>query len=113
MASNFVHLRLHTSYSLAESTLRIRDLASQIVADAQPAAAITDTNNMFGSLEFSETLIERGVQPGEQLTICDDVGSGEVVLLAKTQNGYSNLLKLLSKAILDTGDAGNIGISGG
>ena len=90
MASNFVHLRLHTSYSLAESTLRIRDLASQIVADAQPAAAITDTNNMFGSLEFSETLIERGVQPimGTQLTICDDVGSWEVVLLAKTQNGY-------------------------
>ena len=53
MPSNFVHLRIHTAYSLAESTLRIQSLVGLIAADNQPAAAITDTNNMFGALEFA------------------------------------------------------------
>ena len=56
MPANFVHLRLHSAYSLAESTLRIKDLSALIADDKQPAAAITDTNNMFGALEFAQTL---------------------------------------------------------
>ena len=57
MPANFVHLRLHTAYSLAESTLRIKNLARLVAEDNQPAAAITDTNNMFGALEFSKAMI--------------------------------------------------------
>ena len=89
MPANFVHLRLHTAYSLAESTLRIKNLVGLIAADHQPAAAITDTNNMFGALEFSQTLAAAGIQPimGAQLNLCDAEGAGEVVLLADEPTG--------------------------
>ena len=100
MPANFVHLRLHTAYSLAESTLRIEDLSA--VFDDNPAAAITDTNNMFGALEFAQTLAD-GIQPimGAQLNLKDAQGLGEVVLLAKNEIGYVNLSKLLSKTLLE------------
>ncbi len=103
MPTNFVHLRLHSAYSLAESTLGIKSLLSLIVADNQPAAAITDTNNMFGALEFSQTLAKSGVQPimGTQINLLDKQGHGEVVLLAKDAAGYTNLSKLLSKTLLE------------
>ena len=103
MPANFVHLRLHSAYSLAESTLRIKNLSGLIADDRQPAAAITDTNNMFGVLEFAQTLIGAGIQPimGTQLNLEDAQGQGEIVLLAQTDLGYTNLSKLLSKTLLD------------
>ena len=103
MPANFVHLRLHSAYSLAESTLRIKSLSGLIADDHQPAAAITDTNNMFGALEFAQTLIGAGIQPimGTQLNLEDTQGQGEIVLLAQTDVGYTNLSKLLSKTLLD------------
>ncbi len=63
MPSSFVHLRVHSAYSLAESTLRLKTLAALAAGDSQPALAITDTNNMFGALEFSQTMMGAGVQP--------------------------------------------------
>ena len=103
MPANFVHLRLHSAYSLAESTLRIESLSRLIADDNQPAAAITDTNNMFGALEFAQTLIGVGIQPimGTQLNLEDTQGQGEIVLLAQTDFGYINLSKLLSKTLLE------------
>ncbi|MDB0016114.1 DNA polymerase III subunit alpha [Alphaproteobacteria bacterium] len=103
MPANFVHLRVHSAYSLAESTLRIQSLARLIADDHQPAAAITDTNNMFGALEFAQTLIGCGIQPimGTQLNLEDTQGPGEIVLLAQTDLGYTNLSKLLSKTLLE------------
>ncbi|MBL6775459.1 MAG: PHP domain-containing protein, partial [Candidatus Puniceispirillum sp.] len=103
MPASFVHLRLHSAYSLAESTLRIKSLCSLIADDQQPAAAITDTNNMFGALEFAQTLVSAGVQPimGTQINLKDAQGQGEVVLLAKSDLGYMNLSKLLSKTLLE------------
>mgnify|MGYP001169604663 CR=1 FL=1 len=103
MPANFVHLRLHSSYSLTESTLRIKDLAALIGDDKQPAAAITDTNNMFGALEFAQTLSEAGIQPimGAQINVQDGQEQGEIVLLAKNEIGYVNLSKLLSKTLLE------------
>ncbi len=103
MHAPFVHLRLHSAYSLAESTLRIKKLAALISGDRQPAAAITDTNNMFGALEFSQTMKVAGVQPiiGTQMTLSDAAGSGEVVLLAMNEAGYTNLCRLQSQALLE------------
>ena len=95
MPANFVHLRLHSAYSLAESTLRIKDLSALIFDDKQPADAITDTNNMFGALEFAQTLSQMGIQPimGAQINLKDTQGLGEVVLLAKneTESIWKNL----------------------
>src|ERR687894_744924 len=67
----FVHLHVHSSYSLLEGALKIADLAKLAAADRQPALALTDTNNLFGALEFSEKLAGSGVQPiaGIQLSV--------------------------------------------
>ena len=107
MPANFVHLRLHSAYSLAESTLRIKDLSALIFDDKQPAAAITDTNNMFGALEFAQSMATAGVQPimGTQIELEDKAGRGDVVLLAQNETGYVNLSQLLSKILLSSDSA--------
>ena len=59
----FVHLHVHSSYSLLEGALTIGKLAELAKADRQPALALTDTDNMFGALEFSDKLAGSGIQP--------------------------------------------------
>ena len=59
----FVHLHVHSSYSLLEGALTIARLAELAKADRQPALALTDTDNMFGALEFSEKMAGYGIQP--------------------------------------------------
>ena len=100
MKNKFVHLRVHTVYSLSESTLRISDLAKLAQDDYQPAMAITDSQNLFGAYEFSKIMSESGIQPiiGSSVFIKDEYGEGEVVLLAQNETGYKNLSKLLSDA---------------
>src|SRR5947209_4251272 len=113
----FVHLHVHTSYSLREGALAIGRLIKLAAADNQPAIAITDTNNLFGALEFSEKAAKEGIQPiiGVQLTL--DFGDGtamgarhtesgagwaNVVLIAQNETGYRHLMKLASAAYLET-----------
>ena len=60
---DFVHLHVHSSFSLLEGALTIARLAELAKADHQPALALTDTDNMFGALEFSEKLSGSGIQP--------------------------------------------------
>ena len=60
---DFVHLRVHTAYSLSEGAIRIKDLAKLCIEQAMPAVAITDTNNLFGGMEFSSSMRQAGVQP--------------------------------------------------
>ncbi|HEY8384190.1 MAG TPA: DNA polymerase III subunit alpha [Microvirga sp.] len=109
----FVHLHVHSSYSLLEGALKIGDLAKLAAADKQPALALTDTNNLFGALEFSEKLAGMGIQPiaGIQLLVCfeeaDPTVRGSVpqcaniVLLAQSEEGYRNLTRLASRAYFD------------
>ena len=99
----FIHLRVHSSYSLSYGALQIDKIIELAKKDAQPAIAITDNNNMFGALEFSEKAIENGVQPilGCQINVCDQYGEGEIVLIARNENGYLNLINLISDAHLN------------
>ena len=107
----FVHLHVHTSFSLREGALTIAKLTKLAAADGMPALAITDTNNLFGALEFSEKLSKEGVQPitGIQLTVDFGDGAlfgrdlhrqarGSVVILACTEAGYANVMRLASEA---------------
>jgi DNA polymerase-3 subunit alpha len=113
--AGFVHLHVHTAYSLREGALTLGKLIDLAVRDEQPALALADTNNLFAALEFSEKASKAGVQPiaGVQLRV--DFGDGKggagagrderfanVVLLAKTESGYRNLMRLASRAFLDT-----------
>jgi DNA polymerase-3 subunit alpha len=112
--AEFVHLRVHTSYSLLEGALRIGALVELCQKHRMPAVAITDTGNMFGVMEFAGTCMKGGVQPitGTALAISREDGDipgqarrlepERVVLLAQTSDGYDNLARLVSKAFLGT-----------
>jgi DNA polymerase-3 subunit alpha len=108
----FVHLHVHSSYSLLEGALTIARLAELAKNDRQPALALTDTDNMFGALEFSEKLASSGVQPIVGCAIAVDFGDIEnrnaeynwprLVLLAADESGYRSLMRLCSRAYLET-----------
>ena len=112
----FIHLRVHTAYSLLEGAVQLKKLPGMCIKEKMPAVAVTDSNNLFGALEFSETAAHAGVQPivGCQfdLRYAASVRPGEkspapkpVVLLAQNEAGYMNLMKLNSCAFLEAGDA--------
>ncbi|MEQ6250057.1 DNA polymerase III subunit alpha [Sulfitobacter sp. HNIBRBA3233] len=111
----FIHLRTHSEYSLLEGALRLKKLPGMCVDAAMPALALTDTNNMFAALEFSVAMSGAGVQPiiGCQVDLeYVSVQPGErarppapVVLLAQTEAGYENLMKLNSCLYLDKAGA--------
>ena len=117
-AVGFVHLHVHTSFSLREGALGISKLIQLAKANNQPALAITDTNNLFGALEFSEKMAKEGIQPivGVHLNVdfgdaaafgsrADDARAGRasLVLIATNRDGYANLMDLTSRAWLDPG----------
>lgn len=102
----FVHLRLHSSYSLLQGAIKIPQIADLVKKNKMPAVALTDTGNLFGSLEFSLACAGNGVQPiigcSVQLEIGQDKHgrpeTGEILLLAKDKEGYQNLLKIVSES---------------
>jgi DNA polymerase-3 subunit alpha len=114
----FVHLHTHSSYSLLEGALTIARLAELAKADRQPALALTDTDNMFGALEFSQKLSGYGIQPIVGCALALDFGdqvhqprngagplrsqSERIVLLAAEEEGYRSLMRLSSRAFLET-----------
>lgn len=115
--ADFVHLRVHTAYSLSEGAIRIKELVKICRQMRMPAVAITDTNNLFGGLEFSAACVDEGVQPiiGCQLAVArpqkiDKPGhvaldvNDPLVLLVQNEQGYGNLLKLIGLAYLGQGD---------
>jgi DNA polymerase III subunit alpha len=114
----FVHLHVHSSYSLLEGALTIARLVELAKADRQPALALTDTDNMFGALEFSDKMASSGIQPIIGCTLGVDFGDHEhgsrhgpqpamrvlprLVMLAANEEGYRNLMQLSSRAFLET-----------
>ena len=106
---DFVHLRVRSKYSLLESSIDLSALAKSCNELSMPAVAVTDTNNMFGALEFAHSAQSNGVQPiqGCSVTYHDpDLMSSKdkpasIVLLAQNSTGYQNLLKLNTSLYLD------------
>ena len=98
----FVHLRVHSAFSLSQSTLRIKTLAQLAQQDKQPALAITDNFNLFGGYEFSKEMAGSGIQPiiGASVVLKDEQGEGEVALLAQSEAGYTGLSQLISDALM-------------
>ncbi len=113
--SNFVHLHVHTQYSLLDGAIRISDLVARAKEYRMPAMAITDHGNMFGALDFYTKAHAAGVKPiiGCEVYVApgsrlDKSGasssgdaSGHLVLLCKNRTGYRNLCRLVSTAYQD------------
>ncbi len=113
--AGFVHLHVHSAYSLLKGSIKIQKLAELAKADRQPALALTDTDNMFGALEFSDKMAAYGIQPIIGCELAVDfgdqdpnarnalaVGPARIVLLAAREAGYRSLMRLNSRAFLDT-----------
>ena len=112
--ADFVHLRVHSAYSLSEGAIKTGELVELCVANRMPAVAVTDTGNLFGALEISSACAGAGIQPivGCQLGIRRDdapapIGGNSaetdaVVLLVQNEAGYRNLMALVSHAFLDS-----------
>lgn len=105
----FVHLHVHTQYSLLDGTIRIEDLMKRAKEYQMPAVAMTDHGNVFGAIDFYQQAYRHGIKPiiGSEMYVApgrrtdrNTPGSGEnarhLVLLVKNQRGYDNLLKLSS-----------------
>ncbi|HWW54094.1 MAG TPA: DNA polymerase III subunit alpha, partial [Acidimicrobiales bacterium] len=126
MTNSFVHLHLHTEYSMLDGAARIGDVVARAVVDGQPAVGITDHGNMYGVLDFYKECKAQGVTPviGTEAYMAaesrherpvrrgrmDDTGGDgdagdklyyHLTLLAETTQGYKNLMKLSSEAYLD------------
>ena len=106
MQPSFVHLRLHTEYSLIDSVVRVADLIDAVRAKAMPAVALTDQCNLFAMLKFYRAALERGVQPiiGVDLLLReadDKLGPSRLTLLCQNLKGYQNLARLVSRAYLE------------
>ena len=106
MAAGFVHLRLHTEYSLSDSVVRVPELIRAVSAAGQPAVAVTDRMNLFALVKFYRAALERGVKPvvGVDLLVRE---TGErqlptkLTLLCQSEIGYRNVTRLLTRAYLE------------
>jgi DNA polymerase III subunit alpha len=114
MPSQFVHLHLHTQYSLLDGANQIDPLVQRVKEFGQPAVAMTDHGNMFGAVEFYRKAGEAGVKPiigceaymapGSRLAKDSGLANNDyyhLILLASNRTGYQNLIKLVSKAYLE------------
>ncbi len=114
-SAGFVHLHVHSAYSLLKGSIKIAKLGELAKADRQPALALTDTDNLFGALEFSDKMAGYGVQPIIGCELAVDFGDQDpnarntlaagptrIVLLASRERGYRSLMRLNSRAFLET-----------
>jgi DNA polymerase-3 subunit alpha len=116
--ADFVHLRVHSAYSLSAGAIKVKQLITLCKQQKMPAVAITDTGNLFGALEFAQACIEAGIQPvigcefGLRREDGEARGGGRpalppepdrILLLVQSETGYRNLSALVSKAFLETG----------
>ncbi|MGA6828848.1 DNA polymerase III subunit alpha [Nitrospira sp. NS4] len=115
MASSFVHLHLHTQFSLLDGANQIEPLVQQVKSFNQPAVAMTDHGNMFGAIEFYRKAKDAGVKPIIGCEAYMALGSRHakkdsglahndyyhLILLARNLTGYQNLVKIVSKGYLE------------
>jgi DNA polymerase-3 subunit alpha len=112
--SDFVHLHLHTQYSLLDGACRIKELINQAIEYKMSAVAITDHGNMFGAVDFYEAAVKAGIKPilGCEVYVAPKSrlskgesgiheSSNHLILLASDKEGYHNLMKLVTIAYLE------------
>ena len=110
---NFVHLHLHSEYSLLDGACRISDIADKAIAEGQKAVAITDHGAMYGAVRFFDALTEKGIKPiiGCEVYVAPrsrflkegkaDSSGNHLILLVKNKVGYKNLIYMVSKSFTE------------
>ncbi len=103
MSARFVHLRLHTEYSLVDGLVRVKPLIKAVAGAGMPAVAVTDQSNMCSLVKFYKTAMGAGVKPisGADIWLAsreEDGPLSRLTLLAMNARGYRNLTELVSRA---------------
>ena len=101
----FVHLGVHSEFSLSDGLVKIKDLATRVAESGMPAVALTDRGNLFGLVKFYKACRDAGIKPiiGAELDYEHaDGGVGSCRVLVASKTGYANLLALVSRAYTDT-----------
>lgn len=116
MKKNFIHLHLHSEYSISDSLIRIKDLIKESSDNNFPAVAITDTNNIFSLVKFYKTAIKNGIKPiiGIEIDLKNKGSknnSSKVVLLCKNMKGFHNLSNLITDSYINLDDDNKFYIS--
>src|ERR1700758_5156150 len=106
MPAEFVHLRLHTEFSLIDSVVRVPELVDAVSAAGMAAVAVTDQSNLFAMVKFYKAALAKGVKPivGVDLLVKesgDRATPSRITLLCQSQAGYRNVTRLVSRAYLD------------
>jgi DNA polymerase III subunit alpha len=106
MSAGFVHLRLHTEYSLIDSVVRVPELIEAVAAAGMPAVAATDQSNLFAMVKFYRAALARGVKPiiGVDLLVREPgerQQPSRITLICQNQTGYLNATRLVSRAYLE------------
>ena len=109
MATPFVHLRVHSAYSMLEGAMHPKAIAKAARALGQPAVALADRNGLYGAMEFSDACAVAGVQPIIGATLAVD--DAWLALLAQDEAGYANLVALVSQAHLGTHDTPGLSLA--
>src|SRR5271170_2624609 len=103
---SFIHLRVHSAYSLLEGAIHVKDLVKWCKAQPMPAVALTDSGNLFGALEFSLAAMEAGIQPiigctlfikpeqADQNRHATPLKPDQLLAYAQNEMGWRNLLYL-------------------
>ncbi len=103
---SFIHLRVHTEYSLVDGVVRVKPLMQALAADEMPAVALTDQSNLFAMVKFTRAALGAGIKPiiGVDALVRhgdDQEAPFQMVLLAQNKKGYLNLSQLISKSYLE------------
>ena len=111
---SFVHLHLHSDFSLLDGAIRIKDLISKTKEFGMPAVALTDHGNMYGAVDFYSAAVSAGIKPilGSEMYVAPESRHTKkaiqgkpkyyhLVLLVMNERGYKNIIKLQSYSFLD------------
>jgi DNA polymerase-3 subunit alpha len=99
----FIHLHLHSEYSLTDSLIRIKPLVKAVHEAKMPACAMTDESNLFGLVKFYRAAQAEGIKPiiGVDVHLAHDNGSSRLILLCQNEVGYRNLTRLISRGYIE------------
>ena len=106
----FVHLRVHSEFSIADGLIKVQELAREAKRLGMPAVGLTDQGNLFGLMKFYQACVNEGVKPlvGADLSYRSGNDTFRITLFAMNQVGYRHLISLVSSAYLDGSERGSV-----
>ena len=110
---DFVHLQCQSEYSVKNSLVRVSDLIDSVKEAGMTSVALTDDMSLFSAIKFYQKAINSGIKPiiGAKISVTNDLGIYDLLLLCQNHEGYLNLSELISKAYLNEQEAFTVCVS--